>query len=77
LRADCPNKPRYVLPHKISPRRCDHRQAEGLEKLAEAKRLAQEKVRECDANITVVFDLVATGSEVASISHDAMLWDNE
>jgi hypothetical protein len=52
-------------------------EAEGFEDLAAAKQLAKAEVAKRDAEIALVIDVDGTGTEVASIRQDAMVWDDE
>jgi hypothetical protein len=52
-------------------------EAKGLEDLAAAKRLAEADVAQRDADIALVIDVDGTGTEVASIRQDTMVWDDE
>ena len=48
-----------------------------LEDLSAAKRTAEKEVATRDAEIALVIDVDGTGTEVASIRQDTMVWDDE
>ena len=52
-------------------------EAEGLEDRDAAKRLAVAEIAKRDADIALVIDVDGTGTEVASIRQDTMVWDDE
>lgn len=48
-----------------------------LENRAAAKLVAVEQIERFDAEIAIVIDVDGSGVEVASISREAMVWDDE
>ena len=52
-------------------------EADGLQDRASAKQLAQIQIAVRDADIAIVIDVEGTGTEVASIRRDTMVWDDE
>ena len=67
------------MTHRVEFRRAGAAigEAEGFQNRAAAKRLAQTEIDERDADIAIVIDVEGTGTEVASIRRDTMVWDDE
>lgn len=52
-------------------------EAEGFADRVAAKRVAQAEIAKRDADIALVVDVDGTGTEIASMQRDTMIWDDE